>query len=277
MKRRNLTGMTLVEMLVAMGVLGLVLGIVNAFFISNNNLASQQMTSADVNLALKQSILRMSEIISQANYIYPAERTMTMATGKSFKTGSNALAVLVPENTPYCPMDSDNVREYCGFMYVLEPRANHVGVLGTRPGTTNTVLVEYRTNATINWTIGTIPATTVVNWSAMAPVAGVVVDSVNAAETQLGRADNLVLVDKTKKSVDEQGRATDLFSYSINTNDAATALAGSPSASNALIQSVTYTIGLSYTRQGKTISMEQTGNTMARAIPRGGLPILTNN
>ena len=69
MKRNK--GFSLVELLVAAAILGTLLAALGAFFVVNQRVGNEQITAAKLNTDLRLAFLRMSDVASQAQYIYP--------------------------------------------------------------------------------------------------------------------------------------------------------------------------------------------------------------
>ena len=249
-----------------MAILGVLLAMINSFFISNQDLSRRQLAGADINLMLKQSMLRLNDVISQTSYIYPSGQTLTRS-GETLTIGPSTLAVLIPEDTTYCKKDSDSSPEYCGYIFTVKNRANYVSVVGSSPGAADKVLVEYQTPPVITWNIGSIPTK---NWTSFSYTEGVVIDSIDADVTNLGSAANMIVADKSKRSADD--KSSPIFSYAdVSVSPVQT---GDASAANALIQSVSYTISIASTYKGSELQASRSNRTLAKVIPRAGLPIV---
>jgi prepilin-type N-terminal cleavage/methylation domain-containing protein len=256
-------GLSLVELLVAMSILGILLATLNAFFISNQRVTGQQMKLSEVNAAARQSLLRINDVVSQAGYIFPANQVLSVG-GRNFTTGATTLAVLLPAgaSSVYCQATT---QRYCGYLYTIEPRTNYTAILGNRTDTTGFALVEYKTNgATLTWTRGQNPAVSTRTW--VGTQVGILTDSVNSATTNLGGTGNLELVDSS--------RVTNFESSTFTFKDVGVGTTGNPAIATALIQSATSTVVVTYRYRGQEISATQTSHGFGRAIPRSTLPNL---
>ena len=236
-------GITLIELLIAMGVLGIVLSVAFAFFVSAQGTTSQQSLRSEASLATRLSFLRTGELVAQSAYIYPANQTLTLG-GKSVATGPAALALLLPEGSTYCPGSG---KTYCGIVYSIEPRTPYKAMLGERAGTTGMVLAEHRVNNLV-WNVDTLPTK---NWGA--PSTGIVADSVDAAASSLSAGGQLG------------------FGFGVGYDAKETFSKGDSTAANALIQSVAPRVAVRFTSSGG-VSSEESGFFFSRAIPRGALP-----
>jgi type II secretory pathway pseudopilin PulG len=251
MKIKNSLGITLVELLISISILGLFLAVMSSALSSSQRVTRDQVLAADVETSLRLGFLRMSEVIKQAVYIYPASRTITLGVGGAsvtVTTGAGALAVLLPAGTTYCLPDNTIAQTYCGYLYDIGGRTPYETILGTPSGVTDSVLLERR-NTGITWSQSALPPT---NWSNVST--GIVADSVNVAETSLGATDNLT-VNEDKGGIYDAG----LFGGTTTTS------------ANALIDTVRPQISLSYTR-GKSIEVTRAIQIYATAVPRATLP-----
>jgi prepilin-type N-terminal cleavage/methylation domain-containing protein len=232
-------GLSLVELLIAMAILGILLAMLSAFLISNQRVTNTQITAATLSNDLRLAHLRISEIVSQAHYIYPSGQTLTLD-GKAFTTGPGALAVLVPRGTTYCKAEGSAARDYCGFAYVIEDRAPYVSLLGMGD-TTNLVIAEYKV-VELEWnpvdaadkTPAELLALTVWDDVEVSPVA----DSVDAANTNLAGKITVGTPPETKVALTLSSRTGTLDEKA---NFSATVSDDSP---KALISGVTSTIAL---------------------------------
>lgn len=176
-------GFTLLELLIAMSIFGVVLLLAGNLFSSANAYTTLTVTASEVEDDVRLSLLRITEITSQAAYIYPAGITLTLNTG-TVTTGKNALALLAPAGSPYCPGDvTANSDKYCLFVYRLRPRSAYTAVLPRLKNPTPDVLVEQRARW-VTWTLNTVPG---LNFSSLSLTDGVVVDSIDANLTDFGR------------------------------------------------------------------------------------------
>ena len=241
-------GFTLTEVLIAMGIFGVLMTAMTMFFIGNQTVATQQISSAATENNVRLALLRINEIVSQANYIYPAGQTLLL-NGQSYTTDKNALAVLIPEGTTYCEETATDGETYCGFLFSVEDRSTYSSILGADTGTTGKVVAEHRITG-MSWPQHTLPS---LNWPTTNHVYAPVADSVSD-NTSLGEdleAASFISFDR------------DTFDYGLGTN---TSLA------KALIKTVNSTIEVSFTFKGQPIKTIRSSYILARAIPRGALP-----
>ncbi|MCS7059507.1 MAG: type II secretion system GspH family protein [Meiothermus sp.] len=175
-------GLTLVELLVAMAVFGVVVALASDLIVRNQNLSNRQVLAGRVQEDVRLATLRLGDVVAQAAYIYPNGVTLTLPGGRSLTTGGEALAVLLPPGTAYCPLSGG----YCGFAYRLEGRGPHAASLDPAPGNSGVVLVEYQVRG-VTWNPNTNPAQTARDWSGLALHSeGVVADSIERTGTDLG-------------------------------------------------------------------------------------------
>jgi len=175
-------GITLVELLVAMAILGVVLALASQLIVQNQSISNRQVQAGRMHEDLRLATLRMADVIAQAAYIYPNNASLRVNIGAStitVDTGSQALAALLPGGSAYCSVPSSL---YCGFLYRVEARAGYTGVLGNLPGNSGFVLVEYQVPG-LSWSANSVPSR---DWSGVTAVRGVVADSVLPTETVLG-------------------------------------------------------------------------------------------
>lgn len=264
--RKHNLGLSLVELLVAMAILGILLSLLSAFLINNQRVTTTQITAATLSNDLRLAHLRISEIVSQAHYIYPRGQTLTID-GKTFTTGAAALAVLVPRGTTYCKAEGATAtdRDYCGFAYVVEDRAPYVSLLGLGD-TTNQVIAEYKIEGD-GWNpvdVGNqTPAEFLTVWDN--PEANPIADSVDAANTNLAG----IIFPGTPQEKVALTLSSRTGTFDENANFSTTVLDNSP---KALISGVTSTITLERTMNGKSISVTRDNYVFSKAIPRNSLP-----
>jgi prepilin-type N-terminal cleavage/methylation domain-containing protein len=254
MKQRH--GISLIELLIAMAILGILLALLTAFLFSNQQVTNVQISNATLSNDVRLAHLRVGEIVAQAHYIYPSGQSLTI-NGTVYTTGSEALAVLVPRGTTYCDDPNETDRDYCGFAYVIVDRAPYAALLGPSAGTTNRVLVEFK-KENLSWqqatrTSNTNPAINLLNWGADAE-ANPVADSVNVAATNLG-------AELTLSNIPA------LFDKEANFDRN-----GSSDTAAALIGGVRSTIALERTIRGNVVSVSRDNYVFSKAIPRSALP-----
>lgn len=257
------SGFSLVEVLIAMAILGVLLGALGSFFALNQKVGSEQITAAKINNDVRLALLRLSDVTSQAQYIYPAGRTLTLqggGTAKSFTTGAEALAILVPNGTTYCPETVADT--YCGFAFAIESSAPYADILGSSTSATGDALTEYRFTG-LTWPGGAnsvLPATT---WTDTSALNSPLINSVDKGNSSLAAAGDLGFA--TYSNFDD---AT--FSYPTSSDK--TYLETFGSNATALVNSVRTVLNLQYTVRGKAISTERDGVMFARSIPRARQP-----
>ncbi|MGL4609124.1 MAG: PulJ/GspJ family protein [Trueperaceae bacterium] len=246
-------GFTLVELLVATAIFSIFLGALTFFFSSNSRISNQQMSSADANLALRQSLLRMTEIVTQASYIYPSGITVTLTNNHTALTGANALAVLVPAGTTYCQLTT---AKYCGYVFSLENRANYINTLGAAD-VAGSALIEWRKDELV-WNANTVPASTLLDWktATSSPMADRIVPSNQVNGSNLAATTLLTLSQESPIFDDNSGV------FSIAT--------GSASNANGLIAAVAPRLVIQ-AKQGSG-NIARSTQIFSRAIPRAGLP-----
>ena len=176
-------GFTTLEMLIAMGVLGVILTVAAALLQTNQRLSDVQQARTNSLEDARQAASRMAETINQAAYIYPAGKRIQVIDGMTGRTtinevttGADALALLIPDGLNTSP------RRYHGVVFYLAKRAKFLRDLPDLPSNRIApwVLVEARTGiegsgtGAIAWEQNTIP---ILNWDVTINE-GVLVDGV---------------------------------------------------------------------------------------------------
>jgi prepilin-type N-terminal cleavage/methylation domain-containing protein len=241
-------GLSLVELLIAMAILGILLATLSAFLISNQRVTSQQITAATLNNDLRLAFLRMSDVISQAQYIFPPDQKL-MINGAEYTTGAQALAVLVPAGTTYCPIAKD----YCGFAFTIEDRTPFEDQLGANAGTTNLALIETNLRG-IEWKKDQLPTAmpTLYTWNTLNRFP--ITDSVDGVKSDLASFDKL---EPSKDTSFDKG--FEVNKATITVADYNTYLAAS----------VNSTVSLERRVSSKTLGISRNNFVFSRAIPRG--------
>lgn len=236
-------GYTLIELLIAMSIFAVVLLLAGNLFASSNTYTALTVTSAEAEEDARLGLLRLTEVTSQAAYIYPVGKTLTLKTG-SVTTGKNVLALLVPAGSPYCPLGtSADPARYCLFVYQAQPRASHAAVLPKIKNPSPTVLVEQRMQW-IEWPVNTLPG---VNFAGLTPVVGVVTDSIDTD-----------LTDFSALEISRQGGGLDsILQNSVPVN-----------AATALIQVARPLLAVQVDR----VKVQRGGYIFVRSIPRATPP-----
>jgi prepilin-type N-terminal cleavage/methylation domain-containing protein len=176
-------GFTTLEMLIAMGVLGVILTVAAALLQSNQRVSDAQQARTNSLEDARQAASRMAETINQAAYIYPAGKRIQVIDGMTGRaainevtTGTDALALLISDGLNTSP------RKYHGVVFYLAQRKKFLRDLPDLPSNRIApwVLVEARTGiegsgtGAITWERNTIP---LLNWDATINE-GVLVDGV---------------------------------------------------------------------------------------------------
>jgi prepilin-type N-terminal cleavage/methylation domain-containing protein len=247
-------GLSLIELLIALSLLGGILVLTNNLIFQNQTIASRQLLQRQASEDARMTMLRLSEVLSQASFIYPLDQTLQLPGGITQTTGASVLAALVASGTPYCPTSVSPASTYCAYMYRLEARSNYLFDLGKQPLASPNVLVEYRL-AGLNWPKNTPPTR---NWTSLtAQQSGIVMDSVDATQTDFS-----VLIVGAQQVVDRYLTATitlpDGSKAPIPTNDP-----------NALIISLRPKVRVAF---ANGIGATREEDIAARAAPRGIAP-----
>lgn len=243
--KKVLAGFTLVEILISLLLFGIVLTLVAQMTASQNKMNTAVMQASSIADDAQLATVRMTELLSQAAYIYPEGQTITLPGGAgTVVTGKKALAFLLASGTPYCTASSQT---YCAVVYRVEARGGYVSILGTSNVASPYVLTE-SVYKSLSWSAsgtGTYPTR---NWSALTLVggaAGLVADTVDDVNTDLGTS---LTVASRSSSFDEG------LKIGVPDTDAA-----------ALIQAVNAKLQLTLTNGRKAI---RTFSVMAQPVPR---------
>ncbi len=244
-------GLSLVELLISMAILGILLGVLTAFLIGNQRVTSNQITAASLNNDVRLAFLRISEIVAQTHYIYPAGQTLTI-NGASYTTGKDMLAVLVPEGTTYCDATpSGTPATYCAFAYAITDRAPYITKLGNGAGTTGFALIEFKQTGLL-WTKGSQPTSVLAIWASAA--SSPVVDSV-ATTSSLAALINL------EKGTSSNYDGPAVFSTTANLDT-----------SKGIVAAVNSSLVLERTVNGKAVTVTRNNFVFSRTTPRPTQP-----
>jgi prepilin-type N-terminal cleavage/methylation domain-containing protein len=263
-------GFTVLEMLLAMAILGIVLLVASALLQSNQAAASTQQARTTSLEDGRAAMSRIAETLSRAAYIYPSGITITVTSGlvgtgadktnptNSITTGADAVAMLLYDDKNASP------RGYYGVIFYVTTRdktkfASDLSSLPTdRIG--QSVLVEARTTQTgagpITWSVNANPALTSKAWSATMDE-GVLADGVVSTSTNLMAS----AVFSPSGGVDDS-----VFTTGLRSKSPAMTL------NTARILGVGYNLGVQIAPPGKTLA--STGPTLlrglssARSVPR---------
>ena len=251
---KKTSGFSIIELLISMGILGILLGLLSTFLISNQNITRDQITQVTLENDARLAFLRMSEVISQAQYIFPQGQTLILD-GQAVNTGNTGLAVLVPAGTTYCADAEDE--SYCGYAFTIEDRTPFNAVLGPDAGTSGLALIETFIED-LEWEKETVPSleASVYTWTPhgnnnfrRSPIT----DSIEAGTS------NLMLTTKTATYSD-----FDVDKFDFSQDDALTA--------DDLLLAVESKLFLQRKVKGKNLNIERNSFVFSRAIPRSKLP-----
>jgi prepilin-type N-terminal cleavage/methylation domain-containing protein len=244
--RRNAAGFTLIELLIGMSILGVILLAASGLLQGNQKLTNDAQTRSNALGDARGAISRMTDTISQAAYIYPADSTISLSTNNSVagnvssnqvNTGKKGVAVLIT--------DSVDPTKYRGVIYYLADRSQFASDLPQLAvgRVAQHVLVEVKTNGAIAWPAKSLP---VLNWN------------VDASEG--------VLVDGIDDTMPETDLMADHFFAPESGSDGNVFQTASPSldADNALISTIGYSIGIRVASNGK--SLAESGTTVLRGL-----------
>lgn len=252
MKKKS--GFSIIELLISMGILGVLLGLLSTFLISNQNITRDQITQVTLENDTRLAFLRMSEVVSQAQYIFPQGQTLSFD-GQIITTGNAGLAVLVPAGTTYCAEGANAT--YCGYAYTIEDRTPFNAILGPDRGTSGLALIETFVED-LEWEKETIPSqeASVYTWI---PGGGnkfrrsPITDSIEATNS------NLMFNTKTATYSDFDG---DLFDF--NQDDSFTG--------DDLLLAVESKLFLQRKVRAKNLNIDRSSFVFSRSIPRSKLP-----
>ena len=154
-------GLTLVELLVAMAIAGVVLLLLTQAVIGSTRYSHRQSLRLTAQEDLRLAFLRLNEVGGSAAYIYPeikgSQPPLILPDGTHLRTLKKAVAFLVPKGTTYCPDESGAPRgAYCLFVYYWEKRVKHVPPLGPSRDGSGWLLVEARVRW-VSWPINQVP------------------------------------------------------------------------------------------------------------------------
>jgi prepilin-type N-terminal cleavage/methylation domain-containing protein len=244
--RRNAAGFTLVELLIGMSILGVILLAASGLLQGNQKVTNDAQTRSNALGDARGAISRMTDTISQAAYIYPADSTISLGannrvagnvSSNQVKTGKSGVAVLITE--------SGTPTKYRGVIYYLADRSQIASDLPNLAvdRVAQHVLVEVKTSGTIDWSAKSLPD---LNWTVDASE-GVLVDGID--DTML---ETDLMTDRV--FAPESGSDGSVFK-TVNPalNDA-----------NALISTIGYSIGIRVATNGK--SLADSGTTVLRGL-----------
>ncbi len=244
--RRKSAGFTLIELLIGMSILGVILLAASGLLQGNQKLTNDAQTRSNALGDARGAISRMTDTISQAAYIYPADSTISLSSNNNVagnvssnqvNTGKKGIAVLIT--------DSADPKKYQGVIYYIADRSLISSDLPQLPvdRVAQHVLVEAKTGGTIEWSAKTLPK---LNWN------------VDASEG--------VLVDGIDVTMLETDLMTDRVFASESGSDGSVFKTASPllDDDSALITTIGYSIGIRVASNGK--SLADSGTTVLRGL-----------
>jgi prepilin-type N-terminal cleavage/methylation domain-containing protein len=257
MLQRHSLGVTLVELLIGMSILGVILLAASGVLQVNSKATNDTQVRSNALGDARGAISRMTETISQAAYIYPTGLNISFlskGTPKTITTGDRAIAALI-----------SSAGGYEGVVYYVADRtegtfASDLPSLAA-DRIAQHILVEARTQSgtPIPWPAKTVPR---LNWDV--PVSqGVLVDGidVDAVDADGKKITKLM----TTGTVISPLTGSDAAAF---VDDKVTGINGP----KALISTVGYSIGIRVATNGKTLADSGTtvlrGLTNARNVPR---------
>lgn len=156
-------GVTLVELLVAMSIFLVLLTLLFSFLNLNQRAASRQQAQTTALTDARSTITHLTEVLTQAAYIYPAGQTLQVKIAgvkRTITTGDTAVALLIVD--PVCSSSTTCTHQYLGRVFFLDDRTAYPDELPANPQLP-TVLVEGRTDAPFAWPTNTLPT---LDWTA---------------------------------------------------------------------------------------------------------------
>ena len=253
-------GFTLVELLIGMGILGVILVAAASLLQSNQRVTNDAQTRSNAIGDARVAMSRMTESLSQAAYIFPEDSIISFSdennNPRQVKTGRDAVAALISSATA-----AGGTPLYRGVLYYLADR-NDARFTADLPNMASdriaqNILVE-ATVPDIGWPGATVPSR---SWSANASE-GVLVDGVDRKDgatviTDLMATGNFAAQTGSDGAVFAdgiQGKTTDLTK------------------NEALIATIGYSIGVRVASVGKSLADSGTtvlrGLANARNVPR---------
>jgi len=265
--RMRQRGVSIVELLVAMGVFSVILLVATNVIMVNQRVAGHQIQQHQAREDAQMALARIYELFSSAAYVYPEEQTLQLPNG-NVRTGPKTLALLLPWGTPYCndggssPDDrydttSPHRDQYCFVVYQIMPRSNYISLLGANSRASGWVLTEgvYKW---VDWPVNTLPtrnfASAHAKYSNEGAQVGVVADSVVRESTKVLMNSNSI----SRAQENPIDSVLKRFPETVNADD-----------SYALIDNVSFELTLQYKHQSP---VKETATLFARAIPRSAPP-----
>ena len=258
--RARRQGFTLVELLIGMGILGVILVAAAGLLQSNQRVTSDAQTRSNAIGDARGALSRITESLSQAAYIFPEDSTINFSdennNPQQVKTGRDAVAALISGATP-----ASGTPLYRAVIYYLADR-NDARFAADLPNMATdriaqNILVEAIV-ADIAWPSGSLPAR---SWSGNASE-GVLVDGVDRKDgatviTDLMASGNFAAETGSDGAIFAdgiQGKTLDLTK------------------NEALIATIGYSVGVRVASVGKSLTDSGTtvlrGLANARNVPR---------
>ena len=257
-------GITLVELVVGMAILGVILLAANSLLQVNQRATLEQQTRTNALSDARAAITRMTENISAAAYIYPAETDINVLTSRcavTIRTGSGALALLIPDGSRKSPPT------YHGVIYHLADRASptFAADLPSLPADriAQLVLVEARLGDTtgvgggaIAWAKDTLPRR---DWAGTGVTAqeGVLVDGIFEDAAKPDESTHLMAEANFSPS---GGIDASAFNGGLGSSSPKP----KPNQSDALISSIGYRLSVQVATPGKALA--DSGTTLLRGL-----------
>jgi prepilin-type N-terminal cleavage/methylation domain-containing protein len=249
-KRRNATGFTMIELLIGMSILGVILLAASGLLQGNQKLTNDAQTRSNALGDARGAISRMTDTISQAAYIYPADSTISLSVNNSVagnvlsnqvNTGKKGVAVLIT--------DSADPTKYQGVMYYLADRNQFASDLPQLAvdRVAQHVLVEVKTSGTIAWPANSLP---VLNWAVDA-TEGVLVDGIDDTLLETNLMTDRVFAPEPGSDGNVFQNGVESANPSLDTDEA-------------LITTIGYSIGIRVASNGK--SLADSGTTVLRGL-----------
>lgn len=253
------SGFSFVELLVSIAIFGVIIVALSSMLVSTNKVSQGQSNAAHATMAARKSLLRITDLVTQAHYIYPAGQTieLNLATGgtKNIQTGPNALAILLPEGTTYCPGAGQS---YCGYVISIEDRNMFANILVNSEHTSEFALVGWRA-FNLSWEREDIPAIDISIWNAVREE--LLIDSV-IPDSQANGSDLASFARLDVSKVNTSYDNDHLFSNLPEDRDQA----------NCLIASIEPKIIIAYGSSSGDKRVERSSHIFARAVPRANQP-----
>jgi len=252
-------GFTLIEVLLALAVGMIVLGLLTSAIVLSGKQSQRQITRTQAQEDLRLLFLRLNEVGASAAYIYPERQSLTLPDGRTMSTNARVLGLLIPWGSTYCKGPGNYSDRYCAYLYYWDRRSNYESILGSSRSKARHVLVETVVRW-VAWPVNTVPTHDFQGYSDVR--SGVVLDSFDKSHSDL--TNDLRLADYT---------GVDSFLYAkgdtMANGDTCNINNGCHRKSRALIQAVRPRIAVLTSQDGY---VQRTEWIIPRLIPRGAEP-----